>query len=432
MLHGSRSFQQPWKGEKSCQPFSTEREGGGLGGVWTGSWILLSAHHRWLSHYSSITPPLPCVLPRDLEQLHMSRKAAGRAGHEEGKGEQAMPWVRLQEKKQGLLDTQDLSLYHWDSQITGILAQSVVSSTAVNDLQGRKENTQIFCRPYSPSFHVYTSEHPFTSVFPSTLCIWHILSSLHPQIHKPPLADWGARDISSPQWCSWEDVCSGGCKKLQASSLYFDRLCWRILLWLEPDMVLADAVQASYAALAAPLGSDPRPPPLPDPPSLFPLSPDQRLSWVERVLPARLRGGSLMWTDGTRGAGYICSLNFSTFAIVCKWVRALGGWETMGFSSKCSFPVTCSKVNLCCVIKFDTDEENTCWCKQLVSLPTEAQILCRTSAKAFFSSVWKGPSEEACLGIPFHCFTASGCLFLRFSMDLIPVSISHYVYVIDF
>lgn len=89
-------------------------------------------------------------------------------------------------------------------------------------------------------------------------------------------------------------------------------------------------------------------------------------------------------------------------------------------------------MNLCSVIKFDTDEENTCWCKQLASLPTEAQILCRTSAKAFFSPVWKGPSEEACLGIPFHRFTASECLFLGFSMDLIPVSISYYVYVIDF
>lgn len=149
----------------------------------------------------------------------------------------------------------------------------------------------------------------------------------------------------------------------------------------------------------------------PWPPSLSPLSPGQHLSWAERALPARLRGGSLMWTDGTRGAGYICSLNSSTFAIVCKWVRALGGWETMGLGSKYSFPVMCSKVNLCCVIKFDTDEENTCWCKQLASLPAEAQILCRTSANAFFSPVGKGPSEEACLRIPFHSFTASGCLF---------------------
>lgn len=323
-----------------------------------------------------------------------------------------------------------ISLYHWGFQITGILSQSRVSSTAINDLQCRKANIQVLCRPYSPAFHVYTFEHPFTSVFASTLCIWHILSCLHPQIHNPPLAGWGARDISLPRWCSWEDVCSGGCKKLQASSLCFDRLCWRILLWLEPDMVLADAMQASHAALAVPLRSDPGPLPLPDPPPLSPLSPGQRLSWVERALPARLRGGSLMWTDGTRGAGYICSLNSSTFAIVCKWVSASGGWETMGLGSKCSFPVTCSKVNLCCVIKFDTDEENTCWCKQLASLPAEAQILCRTTA--FFSPVWKGPSGEACLGVAFHSFTASGCLFLRFSTDLIPVSISHYVYVTGF
>lgn len=101
----------------------------------------------------------------------------------------------------------------------------------------------------------------------------------------------------------------------------------------------------------------------------------------------------------------------------------------MGLGSKCSFPVTCSKVNLCCVIKFDADEENTCWCRQLASLPTEARTLCRTSANAFFSPVWKGPSEETCLAIPFHSFTAPGCLFLRFSMD---VSISHFVYVTDF
>lgn len=134
MLHGSRSLQRPWKEEKSCQPVSTDKEGGGLGGVWTGSWTLLSAQHRWLSHHSSITLPLSCVLPRGLEQLQMSRKAAGWAGDEEGKGEQAIPWVRLEEKKQGLLDTQDLSLYHWGSQITGILLQSRVSSTAVNDL----------------------------------------------------------------------------------------------------------------------------------------------------------------------------------------------------------------------------------------------------------------------------------------------------------
>lgn len=104
----------------------------------------------------------------------------------------------------------------------------------------------------------------------------------------------------------------------------------------------------------------------------------------------------------------------------------------MDLGSKYSFPVMCSKVDLCCVIKFDTDEENTCWCKQLTSLPIEAQILCRTTANTFFSPVWKSPSEEAYLGIPFHNFTASGCLFLRFSMDLIPVSISHYVYITGF
>lgn len=49
------------------------------------------------------------MLPSGLEQLQRSRKAAGRAGDEEGEGEQAMPWARLQEKKQGLLDTQALA-----------------------------------------------------------------------------------------------------------------------------------------------------------------------------------------------------------------------------------------------------------------------------------------------------------------------------------
>lgn len=75
----------------------------------------------------------------------------------------------------------------------------------------------------------------------------------------------------------------------------------------------------------------------PAPSSLSPPSLGQHLSWAERALPARLRGGFLMWTDGTRGAGYICSLNSSTFAIVCKWVRAREGWETMSLGSKCSF-----------------------------------------------------------------------------------------------
>ena len=51
----------------------------------------LSAQRRWLSHRSSITSPLPRVLPSGLEQLQPSRKAAGGAGDEEGKGKQAMP-----------------------------------------------------------------------------------------------------------------------------------------------------------------------------------------------------------------------------------------------------------------------------------------------------------------------------------------------------
>lgn len=128
--------------------------------------------------------------------------------------------------------------------------------------------------------------------------------------------------------------------------------CWRILLWLEPDMVAADAVQASHAVLAVLLQPNLRPLALPgSPPSLSPPSPGQCLSWAESTLRARLRGGFLMWTDGTRGEGYICSLNSSTFAIVCKWVRAQGGWETMGLGSKCFLHVVCPKVNLHYVIK---------------------------------------------------------------------------------
>lgn len=69
-------------------------------------------HRRWLSHHSSVTLPLPPMLPSSLEQLQVSRKAAGGAGGEEGKGANAVPTVRLLGKKQGLLDTQDLSPCH--------------------------------------------------------------------------------------------------------------------------------------------------------------------------------------------------------------------------------------------------------------------------------------------------------------------------------
>lgn len=119
-------------------------------------------------------------------QLQPSRKATGGAGDEEGKGEWAMPQVRLLGEKQGLLDPQDLSPHHGGSQTAGILSHSRVSSITVSDLQCRKENIHTLCSPYSPAFHTCTFEIPFTSSFPSTLCIWHILSCLHPQIHNPP------------------------------------------------------------------------------------------------------------------------------------------------------------------------------------------------------------------------------------------------------
>lgn len=71
--------------------------------------------------------------------------------------------------------------------------------------------------------------------------------------------------------------------------------------------------------------------------SLSPPHPGQSLCWAASALRARLRGGFLMWTDGTRGAGYICSLNSSTFAIVCKWGRAQQGRETTGSGLKMLF-----------------------------------------------------------------------------------------------
>lgn len=119
-------------------------------------------------------------------QLQPSRKATGGAGDEEETGEWAMPQVRLLGEKQGLLDPQDLSPHHWGSQTAGILSHSRVSSITVSDLQCGKENIHTLCSPYSPAFHTCTFEIPFTPSFPSTLCIWHILSCLHPQIHNPP------------------------------------------------------------------------------------------------------------------------------------------------------------------------------------------------------------------------------------------------------
>lgn len=137
-----------------------------------------------------------------------------------------------------------------------------MSSITVSDLQCRKENIHTLCSPYSPAFHTCTFEIPFTSSFPVYLA--HPLLPTSPNSH-PSLTGWGARDFSLLRRRSWEDVRAGGCNKLHAGSLCFDRLRWRILLLLEPDVVLADAVQASHAALAGLLPSHPRPPPLPAP-----------------------------------------------------------------------------------------------------------------------------------------------------------------------
>lgn len=139
-----------------------------------------------------------------------------------------------------------------------VIPQSRVSSTAVNDLQCRKENIQMLCRPYSPAFHVCTSEHPFTSVFPSTLCIWHILLFLHLQIHKPPLAGWSERHflaavvfvgrcvlrgyakIFKQVLCVLTDFAEGFCSDL-SQTWYWQMLCklptqhWQCLLDLTRD-----------------------------------------------------------------------------------------------------------------------------------------------------------------------------------------------------
>lgn len=56
------------------------------------SWqpALLSARRRWLSHHSSITSPLPRVLPSGLEQLQPSTKTPGGAGKDK-KSEWVLP-----------------------------------------------------------------------------------------------------------------------------------------------------------------------------------------------------------------------------------------------------------------------------------------------------------------------------------------------------
>lgn len=135
---------------------------------------------------------------------------------------------------------------------------------------------------------------PIYFSLPLNTVYWHILSCLQPQIHKPLLAGWGARDISSSPWRrSWEDVHAGGCCELHAGSLCSDSLCWRISLRLEPDVAPADAVQPSHAAVAGPLRSDPRPPPG-TPLSLSPPSPGQHLILSRESSPCQIAWWFLM------------------------------------------------------------------------------------------------------------------------------------------
>lgn len=119
--------------------------------------------------------------PECLDQLQPSRKAAEGAADEEGKGERPMPWVRLPGKKQGLLDTQDLSPHHWGSQIAGILPHSGVPSTAVNDVQCSKANIQALCSPYSSAFHACTLWAPIYFSLPFSAVYF-----AHPLMPTPP------------------------------------------------------------------------------------------------------------------------------------------------------------------------------------------------------------------------------------------------------
>lgn len=62
MLRGSRSLQHPWEGAKCCRPVSTGGEGGGLGGVGTGS-RLRSLPGAGGCHTAAPSPPAASCAP---------------------------------------------------------------------------------------------------------------------------------------------------------------------------------------------------------------------------------------------------------------------------------------------------------------------------------------------------------------------------------
>lgn len=191
MLHEYRSLQHPWEGVKCSQPVSADGEGGGLGGAWTGSGLCClpsvgGCHTAASSPRCCLVCSRPGAAPAKQKVLQENMVMKGRVS-------KSCPESSLREK-QGPLGTQDLSPCHWGSQITGMLSLSGMPNTAVNE--SRKENIRVLCSPYSTVLHICTLDHPLASTFPSVLCIWHILSCLHAQTHKPFVDGQGVRDTS--------------------------------------------------------------------------------------------------------------------------------------------------------------------------------------------------------------------------------------------
>lgn len=151
--------------------------------------------------------------------------------------------------------------------MAGILSHSRVPSAAVNDLQ-RQESK------YANTLYIPL---PFTAAPLNTHLLQHCVFGTSSHAYVPKFA--------SPLWLAGEREtfpCRHGvrgkmCARGDATSFTWVLLCfdrrWRLSLQLEPDVVLADAVQASHAARALPLPSDPRPPSLPSPPFPLPSQP---------------------------------------------------------------------------------------------------------------------------------------------------------------